>query len=103
MTLDVIAIDCKLEQFENAESLIDVTRVGISIDCKIEHLKNAKLPIDVTLDGIAIDCKVIHSENAKLAIDVTLDGIEYVVIGCLDGKQTRISKLLVKRISSLET
>ena len=52
-----IETECKLEQFENAESPIDVTLDGIAIDGNLEHPENAELPIDVTLVGIVMDCK----------------------------------------------
>ena len=59
-------------------------------------------PIDIALDGIVIDFKSKQPEKAESPIDVTLVGIAYLAHLGNNGKQTSVSKILVKRIPSFE-
>lgn len=84
-------IDCKLEQLETAELLMDAAFVGIVyvekwyINRKQTRIsrflvKRIHLEIDslLLLDPISIDVNQEHPENAESSIDVALVGIAIV-------------------------
>ena len=65
-------------QWENAQSPIEVTLLGIVMFVKPVQPQNAQLPIEVTLSGIVIPVKPVQPKNASFPIEVTLSGMTYI-------------------------